>query len=444
MMPTRAPPPPPPGDSDHRTPAPKEIDHRSSQNVGKSAAPLGAFWSTHYAQEAQYDDDAPVKDKASNSSNPPEFLPKSPDLHGTLLDSSPISEHHSVRGNFLKKSGVTNLMKKVHDSLHQSGSHAREDDETRLDDDDVHDKKDPISSTGLPLKSARPSTDEAFSAFVAELQNATDLIVENKAASGDSTQVELENLKKELKQIQSEKKDIVSKYEKLTAICRSQRLEIQELKSALATANNQNVTSQMKETPSQVRTISSQSSQAQVTQQQRHLPSAVGWQSPEQKSDRHVGSIWDLQEGLSLGSSKRGLVSGSQGWRAFGDTTGSQIAPKQSSIIKESNQDLTSEFDSTRVGGSRFDSPKIGATNGNNKRQPHSRAASFAGGDAWGLHDSFSSFGAGLESAKGMGQSIPAEAAIGSTTGCEANSSKGENWSSHPASHSQPAGWAGF
>lgn len=47
-------------------------------------------------------------------------------------------------------------------------------------------------------------------------------------------EVEVERLKEQLKQANVEKGEVNSKYEKLTAICRSQQQEIQGLKQALA------------------------------------------------------------------------------------------------------------------------------------------------------------------------------------------------------------------
>jgi AP2-associated kinase len=60
-------------------------------------------------------------------------------------------------------------------------------------------------------------------------------------------QVEVDRLKEELEQVRLEKAEITLKYEKLTAICRSQRQEIQELKQILSTATAQNFTTFSKE-----------------------------------------------------------------------------------------------------------------------------------------------------------------------------------------------------
>lgn len=56
----------------------------------------------------------------------------------------------------------------------------------------------------------------------------------NANRTGREQEAEASNLKEQLKQANLEKAEITSKYEKLTAICFSQRQEIQELKQALA------------------------------------------------------------------------------------------------------------------------------------------------------------------------------------------------------------------
>lgn len=80
------------------------------------------------------------------------------------------------------------------------------------------------------------SKDEAFNSFVAKFDT-------SKLGSGNQNTktckdaalaAEIEQLKAQVKQTQQEKAEITFKFEKLSAICRSQRQEIQELKQALA------------------------------------------------------------------------------------------------------------------------------------------------------------------------------------------------------------------
>ncbi|KAJ0037378.1 hypothetical protein Pint_24099 [Pistacia integerrima] len=56
----------------------------------------------------------------------------------------------------------------------------------------------------------------------------------NRSGKEEALEDEIERLKVQLKQANLEKAEMTSKFEKLSAICRSQRQEIQELKQALA------------------------------------------------------------------------------------------------------------------------------------------------------------------------------------------------------------------
>ncbi|KAJ0262014.1 Protein kinase superfamily protein [Hirschfeldia incana] len=81
----------------------------------------------------------------------------------------------------------------------------------------------------------RVSKDDAFNSFVADFDTAKlDNNGNNKTAKEEALEAEIERLKDELKQTSSEKAEITAKFEKLSAICRSQRQELQDLKQALA------------------------------------------------------------------------------------------------------------------------------------------------------------------------------------------------------------------
>ncbi|KAK9669386.1 hypothetical protein RND81_13G126400 [Saponaria officinalis] len=77
---------------------------------------------------------------------------------------------------------------------------------------------------------------EAFNTFVADFDTSklSPSVDSSKSLKGNPLEAEIERLKGELKQANIEKAEITSKYEKLSAICRSQRQELQELKQALA------------------------------------------------------------------------------------------------------------------------------------------------------------------------------------------------------------------
>ncbi|CAN1827731.1 hypothetical protein LINPERHAP1_LOCUS32017 [Linum perenne] len=76
--------------------------------------------------------------------------------------------------------------------------------------------------------------DEAFNNFVAEFDNKVNSNASKKSSQGDGLEAEVERLKEQVKQAKLEKAEMTSKFEKLSAICRSQRQEINELKHSLA------------------------------------------------------------------------------------------------------------------------------------------------------------------------------------------------------------------
>jgi AP2-associated kinase len=91
------------------------------------------------------------------------------------------------------------------------------------------------------LKASKPAAtclfqDEAFNTFVTEFDSnkLSSRVSRDKGGKEEALEAEIEKLKEQLKQVNSEKAEITSKFEKLSAICRSQRQEIQELKQTLA------------------------------------------------------------------------------------------------------------------------------------------------------------------------------------------------------------------
>jgi AP2-associated kinase len=91
------------------------------------------------------------------------------------------------------------------------------------------------------IKASKPAAtslfqDEAFNTFVTEFDSnkLSSRVSRDKGGKEEALEAEIEKLKEQLKQVNSEKAEITSKFEKLSAICRSQRQEIQELKQTLA------------------------------------------------------------------------------------------------------------------------------------------------------------------------------------------------------------------
>ncbi|WZY81712.1 probable serine/threonine-protein kinase DDB_G0280111 [Brassica napus] len=132
-------------------------------------------------------------------------------------------------------------------------------------------KPNPAATSNRP----RVSKDDAFNSFVADFDTAK-LDNGNKPGKEEALEAEIERLKDELKQTKSEKAEITAKFEKLSAICRSQRQELQELKQTLA----------------------SKSASASPSRDLSHNQTSPGMRSVSStpSRDRAEGSVWDLQQ----------------------------------------------------------------------------------------------------------------------------------------------------
>ncbi|EFJ25956.1 hypothetical protein SELMODRAFT_98319 [Selaginella moellendorffii] len=179
---------------------------------------------------AKHDSDSVSSNNLENSVTPPVTSGGPPPGWSAGFNGSNSTQKNSVNsvqtenanvetrpGNLFKKGGVAHFVKKV-------GSWNK--------DDGDGDGYAMMSEVDMEQQLSAPSTkvsevsnDGAFNAFVAEFDSAA-----------SAKNVETEKLKLQLKQALAEKTEFAGKYEKLTAICRSQRQEIHELKSALAAA----------------------------------------------------------------------------------------------------------------------------------------------------------------------------------------------------------------
>jgi AP2-associated kinase len=91
------------------------------------------------------------------------------------------------------------------------------------------------------IKASKPAAtslfqDEAFNTFVTEFDSnkLSSRVSRDKGGKEEALEAEIEKLKEQLKQVNFEKAEITSKFEKLSAICRSRGQEVQELKQTLA------------------------------------------------------------------------------------------------------------------------------------------------------------------------------------------------------------------
>ncbi|RWW24159.1 hypothetical protein GW17_00011566 [Ensete ventricosum] len=197
------------------------IAHRSSWSAsvgGGSGGPLGAFWSTQYAQDSRMSEDKrPVFDEEPINLSKPKHNP----TNHSREHQARTPPRHSVKSPEVVSS---------------------EDFEIRFS---------PNGSEYGPEKTKVPNhqtkgiyQDQAFNTFVAEFDTSklnSGNAVSSASGKHRSVEKELEEefsrLKQELKQVNLEKEEMTSKCEKLSAICRSQRQEIQELKCAVAAAS---------------------------------------------------------------------------------------------------------------------------------------------------------------------------------------------------------------
>lgn len=205
-MPQRSPPPPP-----------------SSGGGGQ----LGAFWSTHHAKDSLF-----VEDKTR-----PKFDEEP--SHNTSQQDRNQSENRSFPKNAspAKQENVHTIVagrRNVHNKSHVPEDGASKDFELTFSQKDMdHGMERPKASKPA---ATRLFQDEAFSTFVAEFDSnkLNSRVSNNKEGKEEALEAEIERLKEQLKQVNSEKAEITLKFEKLSAICRSQRQEIQELKQTLA------------------------------------------------------------------------------------------------------------------------------------------------------------------------------------------------------------------
>ncbi|KAK3154510.1 hypothetical protein QOZ80_2BG0191400 [Eleusine coracana subsp. coracana] len=125
------------------------------------------------------------------------------------------------------------------------------------------------------------------------------------AGKASDLELELSSLKEQLKKTTLEKDEMTAKYEKLSAICRSQRQEIQELKRTLAES-----------TPPSNK-ISSR---------------AHG--SVSQRKEKMEGTVWELEQGM-LATNFSAPSSEAMAWQAFPEPK-AQARPKNITIVNVS------------------------------------------------------------------------------------------------------------
>ncbi|KAK8635760.1 hypothetical protein V6N13_004478 [Hibiscus sabdariffa] len=193
QMPSRSPPPPL-----HAEPA------KNTQQPGSrpSGGQLGAFWSTQHAKDS---DIAEEKQRPKYDEEPTGY-------------SSVKHNRSPIRGETVQTHSTS---RSAPDKSHKPEAGPSKD----------------IEINFFEEKNATNAfQDKAFNTFVAEFDSTkiSSGISNKKAGIEKELEAEIRKLKEQLKQTNFEKAEMTSKFEKLSAICRSQRQEIQELKQALA------------------------------------------------------------------------------------------------------------------------------------------------------------------------------------------------------------------
>lgn len=381
LMPQRSPPPPPSSREQIRNISPqseKEMQQsRPSQGTlkasGGGGGPIGAFWSTQHAQDSLViEDKGPLFDKEQINQN---TTVRSQNSLGNRP--SPPSEHHIGPEYPLRWSGNENSSKMFEDG-------PTKDFEINFFPDNSKNGSQKVRASHSESKATFQN--QAFNTFVAEFDTNklnsgnSDTIINNSRSRKEELEA-VDKLKEQLKQANLEKAEITSKYEKLSAICRSQRQELQELKRSLAAA-----------TPSPPNKDSSRS----------QIPMG-SLQSSTPQRDKVEGGLWELQQGMFANSSASPSPE-PKAWQAFAEEPKAQPSP------------VSNHARSVWTASSRQNITTLSAAGPAN--------------DIWGF---------GLDSLA----SSPAGPQI-SRTCVQGNASQRFGGGGEKVETSQPAGWAGF
>ncbi|KAF8403892.1 hypothetical protein HHK36_011998 [Tetracentron sinense] len=223
QKPRRSPPPPPSSREQDRNVSPPLLTSRTSGG----GAPMGAFWSTQHVKESLVAEDSggPVFDEEPTSQSTSKHDSQSPENRHPLKNASPPKEQN-IRTRPFRRSAHGNSLKRFDDG-------PSKDFEIRFFPEDADHGTEKVK---VPQSdNLETFQNETFNTFVAEFDTSKLDSGNNKKKLGKEEELEaqVDRLKEQLKQINLEKAEITSKYEKLSAICRSQRQEIQDLKQAL-------------------------------------------------------------------------------------------------------------------------------------------------------------------------------------------------------------------
>ncbi|KAL2330885.1 hypothetical protein Fmac_018466 [Flemingia macrophylla] len=234
-MPRRNPPPPPSTGEPKTTPLPS-VASRGGGSGGK----LGVFWSTEHAKDSLVPEDKskPVFDEEPSSHN----VSLKHDRVRPDSDNFP----KNVGTNKVVNTQINSVKSSTQGKLHKPDTASSKDFELNFFQDKDHVAERQMSS----LENTANFQNKAFNAFVAEFDTTKlNSGLGNKSEREQALETEVEKLKEQLKEANLEKAEITSKFEKLSAICRSQRQELQDLKQALAARTPSPVREGLKTSP---------------------------------------------------------------------------------------------------------------------------------------------------------------------------------------------------
>ncbi|XP_065618523.1 uncharacterized protein LOC112026703 [Quercus suber] len=254
--------------SPHKLPTGIDANKVTSSRAGGGGGQLGAFWSSLHAKDSVVPEDM----------TRPKF-DEEPTTHG-------ISKHDRFHPENLPLPRNTSPAKEadiqtytVRKNTH--GKSQKSEDGSSKDFEMTFSQKDTDHGTHRPKPSKVETTatfqDDTFNTFVAEFdtEKFSSTVSNSNSEKEEALEAEVARLKGQLKHTNLEKAEITSKFEKLSAICRSQRQKIQELKQALAARN-----------PSPNKNVSKIQTSPATPLQKDKIEGTI-WEPQQEKSDRN-------------------------------------------------------------------------------------------------------------------------------------------------------------
>ncbi|KAI0488860.1 hypothetical protein KFK09_028699 [Dendrobium nobile] len=208
VIPKRSPPPPPSREKVGKISPQCHVEHRPSPSHGSPMVPgnesaLGTFWSAQFSKDSQA-----MGEK------------------GLLFDEKPMSR---TSKQSQAKLGRINSPSKEEQARPSQVSVYKGVEDVQTEDLQIRfSPENKLSFQNKTLSDFVVDFDKPISGNTA-MSNSI-----NKSRREEELETEVEKLKEQIKQVNFEKTEVTSKFEKLSAICRSQRHEIQELKLTLA------------------------------------------------------------------------------------------------------------------------------------------------------------------------------------------------------------------